>query len=68
MARLAADLASDEQRAANEATLVTMREHRDDFRVFVEPDNMTLTLSEHTAIADAIGAGRRGRRAATDRH
>src|SRR3954462_7459813 len=48
VARLAAELASDEQRDAIDATLVTMREHRDDFRVFVEAD-----MRFHQVIAEA---------------
>jgi GntR family transcriptional regulator, transcriptional repressor for pyruvate dehydrogenase complex len=50
VARLAVELASDEQRAAIEATLVTMREHREDFRVFVEAD-----MRFHQVIAEAAG-------------
>ena len=50
VARLAADLASDEQRAAIRATLDTMRDHREDFRVFVEAD-----MRFHQVIAEAAG-------------
>ena len=50
VARLAAVLASDEQREAIDATLVTMREHRDEFAVFVEAD-----MRFHQVIAEAAG-------------
>jgi GntR family transcriptional repressor for pyruvate dehydrogenase complex len=50
VARLAADQATDEQRAAIRGTLDTMREHREDFAVFVEAD-----MRFHQVIAEAAG-------------
>ena len=50
VARLAAGLADDDQRAAILATLATMGDHRADFTVFVEAD-----MRFHQVIAEAAG-------------